>query len=231
MTLVLPRARRYSKDEVAAAGRDRDSWWTVLMVDPAAVRLVRLLARTPTTPGQLTAAGGMFAVAAAAAYLTGDPRWAWGGSVLFQVGFLLDCMDGRLARLTGQASVTGAWLSALIARGRLPVCGSALLAGRYGSTGDDRYLLLALLVVTVAAVFQAGGGDRPGPVRIRRLGRRRLRTRPVGEVEFAMAVCVFAPQSRCYLPVIVVAAALALLGEVAAAVCGPPRTGTAGSVR
>jgi phosphatidylglycerophosphate synthase len=211
VTLALYAPRRYSKAEVVAAGRERDSWWTVLMVDPTAMWLVRRLAGyTPITPNQLSAAGAMFGIAAAGAYLFGDPHWAVAGGVLFQLGFLLDCMDGRLARLTGQVSVTGAWLNEMVGRARLPVCAVALMVGRYSRTGQDRYLLLALLVLAITVLWQLGGGDRPGPARIGFLARRRLRTRPVGEVEFAMAVCVFAPQTGAYLQVITVAAALLL---------------------
>lgn len=219
-------ARRYSKDEVAAAGRERDSWWTVLVVDPAATWLVRQLAgRTPVTPSQLSAAGAMFGIAAAGAYLFGDPRWAIAGVVFFQLGFLLDCMDGRLARLTGQVSVTGAWLDEMVGRARLPVCGVALLVGRHSRTGQERYLLLALLVLTVTVLWHLGGGDRPGPARLGFLARRRLRTRPVGEVEFAVAVCVIAPATGAYVQVIGVAAGLLLIGQVLAALPVGQRTG------
>lgn len=90
------------------AAKDIDAWWTVLVIDPIAVRLVRLLAPVSrVTPNGLTASAALLGVAAAAAFATGHFVW---GALLFEVRFLVDCLDGKLARVRSQFSPAGGFL-------------------------------------------------------------------------------------------------------------------------
>lgn len=89
-----------------------DAWWTVLVVDPVAVRVIWLMARlrAPVTPEGITwvslavglASGGCFA----------DGRYVL-GAVLYEVSFFLDCLDGKWSRLTGASTERGAFLDGL----------------------------------------------------------------------------------------------------------------------
>lgn len=203
-------------EQVEAAAKPRDSWCTVLIVDPVALRLVRLLARsTPATPGQLTAAAALLAFVTAGAFLTGDRTLALAGAVLFLAAYLLDCMDGKLARLTGSRARGVSASSDLMSRARSSVCTSALLIGQYVHTGNPGYLLLGVAAVTTVLLCEITGSHTAGPARIGFLARRRLRTRPVTEVEFAIAVCVVAPLTGAYLPVIGIAIVLLVVCELA----------------
>jgi hypothetical protein len=52
-----------------------DSWWTVLLVDPYATRLVRLVAPWHrVTPDRLTALAAVFGAGAAACFVAGHPH-------------------------------------------------------------------------------------------------------------------------------------------------------------
>ncbi|MCZ4509031.1 CDP-alcohol phosphatidyltransferase family protein [Streptomyces sp. ActVer] len=128
--------------------KKRDAWWTVLLVDPVATPLVRLTAmRTRITPNQITWGAFLLGLVSAACFAFGDWRWLIAGALVYHLSFILDCMDGKVARLTGQGSVFGAWLDFVFDRIRVAVCGVALMAGQYDRTGDTVYIWLALAVV------------------------------------------------------------------------------------
>ncbi|KAB1980009.1 CDP-alcohol phosphatidyltransferase family protein [Streptomyces triticiradicis] len=128
--------------------KKRDAWWTVLLVDPVATPLVRQLAmRTRITPNQITWGAFLLGLVSAALFALGDWRWLVAGAVVYHVSFIFDCMDGKLARLTGQGSVFGAWLDFVFDRIRVAACAVALMAGQYGRSGEELYIWLALAVV------------------------------------------------------------------------------------
>src|SRR4051812_7619286 len=85
----------------------RDAWWTVLLVDPLAARLVRLVAPYRwITPNLLTGLATLLGVASAACFLApnvlaGGRGWLVAGAALFHLSFVVDCMDGKVARLNG----------------------------------------------------------------------------------------------------------------------------------
>ncbi|WP_051855617.1 CDP-alcohol phosphatidyltransferase family protein [Streptomyces sp. NRRL B-1347] len=128
--------------------KKRDAWWTVLLVDPVATPLVRQTAlRTRITPNQITWGAFLLGLGSAVCFAFGDWRWLCLGAVIYHLSFVLDCMDGKVARLTGQGSVFGAWLDFVFDRIRVMVCGVALMGGQYERTGDVTYVWLALAVV------------------------------------------------------------------------------------
>ncbi|MER5948742.1 CDP-alcohol phosphatidyltransferase family protein [Streptomyces sp. NPDC001904] len=128
--------------------KKRDAWWTVLLVDPVATPLVRLTARwTRITPNQITWGALILGLGAAGCFAMGDWRWLIAGAVVYHLSFILDCMDGKVARLTGQGSVFGAWLDYIFDRVRVMACAVALMGGQYHRTGDIWYVWLAVAVV------------------------------------------------------------------------------------
>ncbi|RKS10623.1 CDP-alcohol phosphatidyltransferase-like enzyme [Nocardiopsis sp. Huas11] len=134
--------------------KPRDAWWTVFLVDPLAGRLVVWTAnRTDITPNQLTLGAGVLGLASAVCFaLPGwqvPAAWAWLvlGGLLFHLSFVLDCMDGKIARLKGNGSVFGAWVDFVFDRIRFFGCLMALLIGQWAATGNVAYLLVAPAVV------------------------------------------------------------------------------------
>ncbi|MEV6492789.1 CDP-alcohol phosphatidyltransferase family protein [Actinoplanes sp. NPDC051633] len=128
--------------------KDRDAWWTVWLVDPLASRLVRLVAPWPAvTPNRLTV--GAFLLGLGAALCFWQQSWGWliAGAALFHLSFVLDCMDGKIARLNGTGSVFGAWLDYVFDRLRVLACTIALMGGQFARTQDLVYLWLGGLVI------------------------------------------------------------------------------------
>ncbi|WP_308294243.1 CDP-alcohol phosphatidyltransferase family protein [Streptomyces sp. ST2-7A] len=128
--------------------KKRDAWWTVLLVDPVATPLVRWTAiHTRLTPDAITWLALLLGLGAAACFALADWRWLLLGALLYHLSFVLDCMDGKLARLTGTGSIFGAWLDYVFDRVRVLACAIALMGGQYAATGEVVYLWLALAVV------------------------------------------------------------------------------------
>jgi phosphatidylglycerophosphate synthase len=129
--------------------KKRDAWWTVLLVDPVASRLVRLVAPYRwITPNLLTGLATVLGLGAAACFALQDRSWLIAGAVLFHLSFVVDCMDGKIARLNGTGSMFGAWFDFMFDRLRVIVCAFALFGGQYERTGDQVYLWLAVAVVS-----------------------------------------------------------------------------------
>ncbi|WP_204018437.1 CDP-alcohol phosphatidyltransferase family protein [Sphaerimonospora thailandensis] len=126
----------------------RDAWWTVFLVDPLAGRLVVAVAnRTSITPNQITWGAFLLGLGSAGCFLTADPIWLAAGAVLYHLSFVLDCMDGKIARLKGTGTVLGGWLDYVFDRIRVFGCALALMWGQYQATGQDLYLLLGIGIV------------------------------------------------------------------------------------
>jgi phosphatidylglycerophosphate synthase len=149
-----------------------DSWWTVVAIDPLAVRLVPWLSRRrAVTPARLTVAGFVLGLLAAAAFVAGRPV---AGAILFEVRFLLDCLDGKLARFRGATSEAGAFVDVA---GDMIVVGLcyATLTASVLDTGDwERYpLIIGVGLVTASAWVQMYRA-----LRYEEEGRGTLRARP-----------------------------------------------------
>lgn len=126
----------------------RDAWWTVLLVDPLASRLVKFTAnRTRVTPNQLTVGALILGLGAGACFALASWPWLLAGALLYHLSFTLDCMDGKIARLKGTGSVFGAWLDYIFDRVRVLACAIALMGGQYAATRNTAYIWTALAVV------------------------------------------------------------------------------------
>jgi phosphatidylglycerophosphate synthase len=90
------------------------SWWASIAILPLANRLVVLVAnRTELTPNQITLISSLFRILAAGMFLQGE-HWALIlGGFSFQLAYLIDCVDGPVARLKGKTSVLGRYLDHL----------------------------------------------------------------------------------------------------------------------
>jgi phosphatidylglycerophosphate synthase len=128
--------------------KGRDAWWTVVLVDPLAGRLVRFAAsRTSLTPNQLSVGALVLGLGSAACYWQGTWAWLVAGALIYHVSFVLDCMDGKVARLKGTGTVFGGWLDYVFDRIRVLICTLALVIGQFNATGRTAYLYLGIGIV------------------------------------------------------------------------------------
>ncbi|MBB2944490.1 phosphatidylglycerophosphate synthase [Actinoplanes lutulentus] len=138
-TLAVIRERTYKR---------RDAWWTVWLVDPLASRLVWLVAPWRwVTPNRLTIGAFFVGLGSAYCFWQQDYTWLVAGAVLYHLSFVLDCMDGKIARLNGTGSLFGTWLDYVFDRLRVLACAIGLFGGQYLRTEEVIYPLLATLVI------------------------------------------------------------------------------------
>lgn len=137
-----------------------DAWWTVLLVDPLAARLVRLVAPYRwVTPNFLTLVATLIGIGAMASFAAGDPRSLIIGAVLFHLSFVVDCMDGKIARLNGTGTIFGQWLDFVLDRVRVFFCALTLFGGQYARHHDDAYLWLMAVAIFLDLIRYLNGSQ------------------------------------------------------------------------
>jgi len=140
------------RDIYRQSKKKRDNFWTEWISRPPAAVLVWMLQRTRVTPNQVS----FLAIAVAAGGCATLIFWrTWlglivGGLVL-QLAYVIDCVDGQLARIKSMASPVGALLDFMLDEVKaFMVIGSAA-ARLYLQTSDARWLLIGLAGLFVAA--------------------------------------------------------------------------------
>ena len=218
---ILEGMRAYSLNDVHATRKRRDSWWTVFLVDPVACRLTLLIANhTDVTPNGLTRLSLVLGLGSAVCFAFGQ---LVAGAALFYVSFMIDCMDGKIARLKETGTAFGLWLDYVGDRIRVVCCAAGLASGQYALTGDVSYILLGAGVAVldlfryvnapqmkrVREVVRENRPERPESARslayrplrrpsLRRragrlLTRYRVRSHLISGIEFHAAVFVVGP--------------------------------------
>jgi phosphatidylglycerophosphate synthase len=90
------------------------SWWASFGVLPLANRIVVLACNyTELTPNQITFLSSIFRLASALCFLTGS-RWGLvAGAICYYLAYVIDCVDGPVARLKGKTSTFGRYFDHL----------------------------------------------------------------------------------------------------------------------
>ena len=114
-------------------------WWTIIGVDPLAFRIVWLLQRIAPNinPSLITTASLIIGIAAAFSLATGEYLI---GGILYELSFLLDCIDGKMARLQKKSSPFGAFYDGFV--NSIVYCTS--LVGLGASQMDNSLMLAAV---------------------------------------------------------------------------------------
>jgi phosphatidylglycerophosphate synthase len=95
-----------SREEWVRAAKPADTILTVFLVDPVARVVLPLLVGMGVRPNQITLLRLMVGLGTGVWFLLAFPV---AGCVGFALWYLLDCLDGKLARLTGKADPFGEW--------------------------------------------------------------------------------------------------------------------------
>jgi phosphatidylglycerophosphate synthase len=200
-------------DEQSGA-KKLDYWWTVLAVDPIAVPLTAFLARKRwLTPDQVTWLSLVVALPMGFLYALGRAGLI-AGALFFYVSFMLDCVDGKLARATGISSGKGKLLDDIADGGRRAggSVGLAVYLWRFDTSFEGSFWLgvaygiLAFYFAQISGTLRddvQGGGGRWAQA----LGRRRLSPVP-GTPDAAAIVFFFGPLTGLVVPALIVGCAM-----------------------
>ena len=123
-----------------SAVKGSDGFFTTFFVSTYSKYIARWAAQRGLTPNQVTVISVAIGVLAAAAFATGERPGMVAGSLLLYFAFVLDCVDGQLARYTRQFSKLGAWLDSVFDRTKEYVVFAGLAIGA-SRTGDPVWLL------------------------------------------------------------------------------------------
>jgi phosphatidylglycerophosphate synthase len=147
------------KVETVSQTRDRirrkwgDYPLTILIINPINLRLVRIIGKTRITPNQLSLISFFITLIAALCFFstTHFTQAIGGGLLLF--GYLIDCLDGDLARLKNKKSPLGAMLDPILDRcGEIVVIIGISING-WRMTEEPAWLLSGLFLMGISQLY------------------------------------------------------------------------------
>jgi phosphatidylglycerophosphate synthase len=200
--------------QAAIGAKKRDYWWTVLAVDPVAVPLVRYLAaKRVLTPDAVTWLALLVALPIGVAYSLGRQGLV-AGAILFYVAFLLDCIDGKLARAIAVSSPKGKLLDDLAdgARRASGSVGLAVYLWRFPAFEGSfwfgiAYGMLAFYFAQVSGSIRDDPDAKPRGRWAVAMARRRLYPTP-GTPDAAALVFFFGPLTGLVAPALIAGVAM-----------------------
>src|SRR5436190_5902601 len=221
---IARRGRRSPREEASSGGvtiKDRDACWTVFVIDPLAVPLSALAARfRAATPNRLTGLSVLLALGAAALFAA---RQLVAGAVIYQLSFVVDCMDGKVASMRQLKSSWGGFFDVSGDTVRFVACFTALaIVSAYGNLDAVHLLPLllypcarfGLLGMAEARPFAAGSRGTiavaPRPWDVLRLAPRRA-TKPGTTVDAEAVALTLGPVTGLTLEGFALAAILHLM--------------------
>jgi phosphatidylglycerophosphate synthase len=134
--------------------KKRDNFWTEWISRPPAALLVYLLKGTPITPNQVS----FLAIGVAAGGCATLILWrTWLGLIvaglILQLAYVIDCVDGQLARIKDLASPVGALLDFMLDEVKaFLVISSAAVRLWWVNGFDSRWLLIGLGGLVAASI-------------------------------------------------------------------------------
>ncbi len=130
---------------------DVDGAIAVILYRPISLRITRLIGNLNIRPNHATGAALILGLMAAGSMASGTPTGFVLGALLLQVGAIIDCVDGELARLKDLGSLSGAWFDTVtddIVNNSFILATGIGLARYYGTIWP-----LALALLTVALIL------------------------------------------------------------------------------
>ena len=142
--------------------KKRDYWWTVIFTDPIALPLVRLLARRRwLTPDQVSIIAAFLGALVGPLFALGNRAGLIAGGLMFQTAFIVDCIDGKLARALGTTSAKGEMLDRVgdATRRASASLGLAIFLWRSDDYADDAILVAAIYAIAAYFFIELSGGS------------------------------------------------------------------------
>ena len=148
------------KARLRMAVKEKDDFFTTYAVSTWSPWVTKASARLRLTPSGVTAISVLFAVAAALAFWQASRPAMIAGGILLYLGFVLDCVDGQLARYTRRFGAFGGWLDTMADRAKEYAAYAGLAAGaeRIGLPYAWPLAITAIVLQTVRHMTDAWYG-------------------------------------------------------------------------
>ena len=139
------------KARLRLAVKEKDDFFTTYAVSTWSPIVTKTAARLGLSPTGVTALSVLFAVAAALSFWQASRPAMIAGGILLYLGFVLDCVDGQLARYTRRFDPFGGWLDTMADRAKEYAVYAGLAAGaeRIGLPYAWPLAITAILLQTV----------------------------------------------------------------------------------
>ena len=138
----------YNYADIKKTFKPVDAWWTVAIADPIAGRLTLFLANyTNITPNIVTVFAFTLSFAAAFLFYQATPISLALGTLLFEIGFIFDCVDGKLARLKGLGSKQGEIIDFLFDRLGFFLLLGGLMFGQFRLSDNYEILMWGFFII------------------------------------------------------------------------------------
>jgi len=150
-----------TEDATPAGSKKRDYWFTVLLTDPVALPIVRLLTRRRwLSPDAVTVVALLFGLSVGVFFSAGE-RWGLlAGAIAFYLAFVFDCVDGKLARALQVTSRRGQALDHLADGGRRASAALGLAIYLWRVEGDATVLYAIVYIVASYYFLEISGAER-----------------------------------------------------------------------
>ena len=125
-------------------GKPVDAWWVKFFADPIAILLTALTLRVfpRVSPHLVTTGSLLFGIAAAWLFFEGK---LFAAAILYQVSFVFDCVDGKVARMQNRPTKLGAFYDGLV--NHIVYIASLIGLGLGVQSDTANLLLIALLAI------------------------------------------------------------------------------------
>ena len=137
----------YSYNEIINNDR-KGSWWEHIILGPFVHGSTWLFANyIRFSPNQITFTSFIFGILSAYSFLQGTGRYLIIGALLYEISFILDCTDGRIARLKNLCSRFGAYLDFMSDTTKYFFIIFCLIYGQYLLTNDSSLFLYGFIFI------------------------------------------------------------------------------------
>ncbi len=127
----------YTYKEVINTDGSKTSWWEAIVLNPFVYRLTWIFANyTRFTPNQITIVSFILGILSAYFFLYGTWPYMIVGAFLFELSYIIDCIDGRIARLKRLESRFGAYLDITTDITKYFIIILSIIYGQYLLTND-----------------------------------------------------------------------------------------------
>ncbi len=154
------------------AVKEKDDFFTTYAVSTWSPIVTKWCARLRLTPSGVTAISVVLVLVAAGLFWQASRPAMIGGAILLYLGFVLDCVDGQLARYTRRFGAFGGWIDTMADRAKEYAAYAGLAAGadRLGLDGAWPLAVAAMVLQTVRHMTDAWYGALHDVAATRRSG-------------------------------------------------------------